>query len=102
MKRGTTPTLQITVTGIDVQYLTSIFLTLKQKKVEITKRETDIVKVYDETNNRLDVQLTQKETLSLEDGMVNIQLRAITSQGKAIASNIRTIPVDHILRDGVI
>lgn len=102
MHKGTTPTLQIKVNGIDVSELTSIFLTLKQGKIEITKTENDISIVSEGDENRLDVPLTQTETLSLGDGIVNIQLRAMTEYDKAIASNIKSVPIEHILKEGII
>lgn len=100
MYRGTTPTLRIKVEGIEVNLLTSIFLTIKQGKYELTKTEADITKNVQE--NRLDVELTQEETLAFNDGNVNIQLRSILANEKVVASNIQTVPINHILRDGEI
>lgn len=100
MTRGTTPTLRIKVVGIDVTELDELYLTIKQGKTEITKRESDIS--TDAENNKILVPLSQQETLRFNDGFVSIQLRAITVMGNAIASTIKTIPLSHILMEGEI
>lgn len=100
MRRGTTPTLNIKVEGADVKDFRDIYLTIKQYNVEIDKRETDIEK--DEAENKLIVPLTQEETLSFKDGTVNIQLRATVGLDGAVASNIVTLPLEHILMEGEI
>lgn len=99
MRRGTSPTLIIKVRGVEVSDLTSIFLTLKQGSKELTARETDITINTDD--NALEVPLTQTETLDFDDGYVNIQLRAMVGT-KAIASDIKTVPMEHILKEGLI
>lgn len=99
MRRGTTPTLYIKVNGVEVEKLTSIFLTIKQGTKEMTVREDDIYVNADES--RLEVPLTQKETLAFSDGYVNIQLRAMVDE-MAIASDIKTVPMEHILLEGEI
>lgn len=100
MKRGTTPTLKLKVTGIDVSILTSIYITLEQGIKELTKSGDDVV--VDPEENALYIYLTQEETLDFKDGDAKIQLRAITDNDTAIASNIKTVPIGHILKEGVI
>ena len=47
--------------------------------------------------------MTQEETLKFEEGgNVEIQLRAVTTTGAALASNIVALPVERILLGGVI
>ena len=51
----------------------------------------------------LTVTLTQEETLKFEEGgNVEIQLRAVTTTGAVLASNIVALPVERILLGGVI
>ena len=102
MRRGTTPTLKCDITGVNVADLDNIYLTIKQSSVELTKRENEITKDTSDGKNRLLVSLTQEETLEFRDGMVQIQLRATLAGGNAIASNIKTVPLDHILMEGEI
>lgn len=100
MRRGTTPTLEIKVTGIEVSELESIYITLSQYKKQVTKETEDIT--VDELNNSLYVPLLQEDTLSLTRGYVYIQMRAVTKDGLAVASEIKMVPVEEILRGGVI
>ena len=98
MRRGTTPTLRVKVRGIAVEELTTMYLTIKQGSVELTKDNFEI----DDTENRLIVTLTQAETLAFDDGACQIQLRAMTRKGQAVASTIVTMRWEHILLEGEI
>lgn len=99
MRRGTTPELQIAVNGVEVGKLTKMYLTLKQNNYEITITEDDIG--IDEADNLIKIPLTQEQTLGFKDGYVNIQLRAMVDDS-AIASDIKSVPIEHILMDGEI
>mgnify|MGYP007005321278 CR=1 FL=1 len=51
----------------------------------------------------LQVALTQEETLKFMAGAeINVQLRVLSKSGTAYASNIVTVPVGEVLKDGVI
>ena len=101
MRRGTTPTLTISVTGIQVSDLKTIKVTFKQGSVEITKN-TDEVSV-DGYYNTISVYLTQEETLKFNGGSVSVQIRGLLADGTtAIASKIKTLTMEKILLDGVI
>lgn len=99
MRRGTTPTLHIKVKGVEVEKLTSIYLTIKQGTKELTIREDDVY--IDAEDNSLEAPLSQQETLDFSDGYVNVQLRAMIDDC-AVASDIKTVPMEHILREGEI
>ena len=98
MRRGTTPTLRINVKGVEVDKLTSIYLTLKQGNVELEKTNVEI----DTENNRLIVDLSQEETLMFDAGGIKVQFRAILENGRAVASNIVLSNMNEILKEGVI
>lgn len=100
MQRGTTPTLEIKITGIDVSELESIYVTLKQYQKEVTKTTEDIT--IDEINNTLYVPLSQEDTLTLARGYVYVQMRAVTKDGLAVASDVKMITMEEILKEGVI
>lgn len=100
MRRGTTPTLEIKVTGIEVTELESIYITLSQYKKQVTKFTEDIT--VDEISNTLYVPLLQEDTLSLSRGYVYVQMRAVTKDGLAVASGIKMVPVEEILKGDVI
>lgn len=100
MIKGTTPTLEIKISGINVSELKSIYITLKQYKKEVTKPTEDIA--IDEMANTLYVPLSQEDTLTLTRGYVYVQMRAVTKDGLAVASDIKMVPVEEILKGGVI
>lgn len=100
MKRGTTPTLEIAVDGVKVTDLSSIYVTLKQDDLIITKFGEDIQ--VNEEDNLLGVSLSQKETLSFRPGFVYLQMRSVTSGGNAIATDVQKIDAVEILQEGVI
>ena len=99
MRRGTTPTLQITVTGLSKIEIQVLHLIIEQQGVVIKKTEQD-VSIDGEV---ISAALTQEETLSLTAGMdVAVQLRVLSTNNTAYASNIVTVPVEAILEEGVI
>lgn len=101
MRRGTTPTLTITVTGLVVSDLKTIRVTFKQGNIELTKT-TEQVSVDTEYNS-ISVPLTQEDTLMFGSGAVNVQIRGLLEDGvTAIASTIKSFSMDKILLDGVI
>ena len=101
MRRGTTPTLTISVTGLVVSDLKTIRVTFKQGNIELTKT-TEQVSVDTEYNS-ISVPLTQEDTLMFGSGAVNVQIRGLLEDGvTAIASTIKSFSMDKILLDGVI
>lgn len=100
MHRGTTPTL-VFVTDIDLSHMKTVWATFTQNNVEITKEAPDM-KISDSS---LSVTLTQEETLRFHyhtGSYCELQVRAMTASGNAIASDIVSIPIDRILKGGVI
>lgn len=99
MRRGTTPTIKIKLKGCDINNLEKIYVTFKQGKYEFEK-SMDQLNTSDET---LFIKLSQDEALQL-DAMKNvlIQVRAKTKDENVIASNIKSVPVEDILKEGMI
>lgn len=99
MIRGTTPTLEFTL-PFDTGQLAAAWVTISvdgseviNKTLEECEREACVLRL----------RLTQQETLQLPTRSVaEIQIRARTTEGEAIASSIIPVRVDRILRDGVI
>lgn len=102
MRRGTTPTLELTLTGVEEISADTLYVTLKQSQREITKTNTDLSIEAGETESVINLYLSQQETLSLRKGTCEIQVRGINALGDAWASDIATINIKEILRDGVI
>lgn len=100
MRRGTTPTLVFSVTPpLDLGALAEAWLTIRQAGVEITHGLAELTA----TETGFATTLTQTETLQLAgSASCRIQLRVLTGEGQALASNILTVPVGGILKDGVI
>ena len=100
MRRGTTPTISINVKGCDISDFETIYVTFKQGKTEIEKTGEELQM----SGNQISILLTQEDTLAFS-GMgkdVSVQIRAVTADGTAVASNIQTLRVDDILKEGVI
>ena len=99
MYRGTTPTLKFTL-PFDTSTLDAVWVTIAQGgKVIINKEKSDC----DLKGTDISVTLTQAETLTLTAGnKTDIQLRVLTTDGLALASEIFRENTDYILKDGVI
>lgn len=99
MIRGTTPTLEFTI-PFDTSILAEAWVTLSQNDVVVLNKELEDCKCDE---RKLSVQLTQEETLKLDcNCKTEIQIRARTLEGEALASNIITADTGRILKDGVI
>ena len=101
MRRGTTPTIIINVTGEDFEDST-LYVTLEQGCFEMTKSGTDVEVTPTETGSTVSIYLSQEETLMFAPGKASIQIRWINSGGMAQASPIKNIEINPILLEGVI
>lgn len=99
MRRGTTPTLTITVptdlTGLEIH------LALDAGAL-IEKHTDDLDITYSENETTVKATLTQEDTLAMQAGTnCEIQIRAYTADGaEAMATSIAKVPVERILKDG--
>lgn len=102
MIRGTTPVLLFTV-PFDPTVTKEIWITFSQHNKEVFTIEKGQCTFEDKT---IKVKLTQKQTLALNANTnVKIQIRVSFADGNtdsALASDIITVPVQHILKDGEI
>lgn len=99
MIRGTTPTLEFII-PFDTGQLAEAFVSLSQNEVVIIDKALTECQC---NGDKLIVRLTQEETLKLEcDIVTEIQIRARTLEGEAIASQIIKVNTERILKDGVI
>ena len=101
MKRGTTPTIPLVV-DTDLNGWT-VYVTLSNGSHQITVDNTRLEIAYDAETESTDIEvaLTQEETLSLPVGYADVQVRAI-KDGIAIATDVQSIDVGRILKEGVI
>jgi len=102
MWRGTTPTHVFTVpSDVPLQNFTTMYMTYSQNgKVVVEKKESDLT--VDTANHKIRLTFTQADSLRFQPGSVQIQLRAKTAQGDAVASNIITTTAADVLKDGEI
>ena len=99
MIRGTTPRLDFYL-PFNVDALNEAYVTFAQNGETVFEKTLD---ECDTEQNRIIVKPTQEETLKLREGsMVEIQIRAKTAKGDALASNIMRESADRILKEGVI
>ena len=103
MRRGTTPTLRVTVDA-DITEM-DVYLALRAGRVLIVK-ETDALDMSLGEDGKTTVlcPLTQADTLKMAAGTnCEVQVRAIEGDGAvAIATTIGSVPVERILQDGVL
>jgi len=101
IRRGTTPKQTFTFRDIsDVSSLGTILITYAQKGTILFEREKDAMTIEDQT---VWFKLTQEETLSLSlRAPVEIQVRAIASDGTSLASEVFEVPVARILNEEVL
>jgi len=104
MRRGTTPTLLITIPDRDLRDAT-IFVSIRQTANTppvLTKTNDSLDVSYENGDSVLAVRYSQEDTLSLISGNAEIQVRWIFENELADGSAIATIVVDPILKEGVI
>lgn len=101
MVQGTTPTLAFEVTGYTFSGDT-VYVYIKQLSTMITKSGDDVDVAVDGENSTVSVVLTQQETLSLEPGTAETQIRAITSDGVVVASDVIQFTITKILNSEVL
>lgn len=99
MIRGTTPKLEFTL-PFDTSALAEAFVTLAQNGAVVIDKPLQDCECE---GTVLRVRLTQEETLKLDSAYhTQIQIRARTVMGEALASNIHQVSTHRILKDGVI
>ena len=106
MIRYTTPTISLTVEGVDISSA-DIYATLEQGNIELTKSGTDLVVTTDThdsiTDTIITMTLTQTESaLFAFNKSVSVQVNWIFANGSRDATEIKIVPVMRNLLDEVI
>ena len=105
MRRGTTPTITLTVDA-DLTGWT-VYATFKSGGKQLTFENDRMEMTYTPGSQgatgktAIEITLTQQETLSLGVGNAEVQVRAI-HDGTAIATDIQAVDVGRIIKEGVI
>ena len=98
MYRGTTPTHVFKDLPVSREDIAEIWISYAQNGKEVfTLGDTAATFISD---NALEVTLDQEKTLSLSKGRVEIQMRILLTDGTALASDVVSLPVKEILREG--
>lgn len=98
MRRGTTPTITFSLKDIKNENVDSLCLTLKQNNRVLHKTNFS----YDEETELYIVTLTQRETLSFNEGIILVQIKVKDTAGVVFASPIKKIRMKDILCEEVI
>lgn len=101
MKRATTPTHIFTLPFSYSETVSKCLITYKQNdEIVLTKTEKDI---QVENDKDIVVKLTQEETISFKPNtLVKMEIRVLTKNGDALASNIMQKAVEDVLNDEVL
>ena len=102
----TTPTISLTVEGVDISS-DDVYVTLEQGSKEMTKSGSDLNITTDThgqvTDTNITFVLTQEESASFRfNAPVSVQVNWISSQGVRAATEIKSVPVMRNLLDEVI
>ena len=98
MKRGTTPTLTLTVDADIVGW--TVYASFRTNGKVFTFENDRLQMTAEDDVTTIMLTLTQEETLEMH-GSAEVQIRAI-KDGTAIATDIQRVDVGRILKDGVI
>lgn len=98
MKRGTTPTLTLTVDADIVGW--TVYASFRTNGKVYTFENDRLQMTSEDDVTTILLTLTQEETLAMH-GSAEVQIRAI-KDGTAIATDIHRVDVGRILKDGVI
>ena len=104
MRRGTTPTLTLTI-PYEASEINSGYITFAQDGITILEKELsdEAIVISDQ---EIDIYLTQAETLAFKttgtNRLVRLQCRLKLTTGEVVASNIVEFYVRPILKDGEI
>ena len=103
MRRGTTPTFvfQLDSSDLDLTTLTQVWVTIDDGRSEAKTWDISSVTI-DNDNKQISLYLTQAETLALSTGIARVQIRMLTSDGAALATEYSTIEIHDVLKKGVI
>lgn len=100
MRRGTTPIITLEVDYNLIGW--DVYVTIVNGPREITFTNPDVSMEYNEGKTYISMTLTQLQTLEFKaNTKCEIQIRAYKN-GEAVASDIETVIVERILKDGVI
>ena len=99
MIRATTPTHRFTLPFDYTQYVKKILITYSQRGAIVLEKNENDVQI---DGNIVSYTLTQEETKLFSNGDVRIQVRVLTNNDDALASETVTVHIDNVLNDEVL
>jgi len=101
MYRGSTPRYNIYISGMQISDLANLQITFTQKRaIKIERSLSDMT--IDTEANTASFSLTQEETMDLEVGMVDKQIRVIDTSGQVTLTRIFRERVEPNVREDLI
>lgn len=101
MYQGTTPALVLRVKNKDLTEAT-VFASIKDGNHIITKTGEDLIIAKDSDDTLVTVTLTQSETMKLDKGVAEMQIRYITADGNAYATTKARVTVNDVIYKSII
>ena len=102
MKRGSTPTFTFKI-PFDVSLIKNVFVTMKQT---VGNEVIQVDKSIDQCGlqgMKISCNLTQEDTLKFDSFRnASVQLRVLTVDGESLVSDVFTVFVGELLKEGVI
>ena len=102
MYRYTTPTLPITIDGLDFDDVSLFRIAIEQGSTEILKVVNADDPSVDAQHKTIYVPLTQEETAGFKDGTVQIQARIKFTNNSVLATNKVALSVKDVLDEVII
>lgn len=101
MYRGSTPRYNIYISGMQISDFANLQITFTQKRaIKIERSLSDMT--IDTEANTASFSLTQEETMGLEVGMVDKQIRVIDTSGQVTLTRIFRERVEPNVREDLI
>ena len=101
MIRGTTPDFLLEIEDYDVSGMT-VYVTISQGFRRVTKTNEDLIIDITEDGSEIGLSLTQADTLGLQVGAADVQVRMIDRDGHADATETAQVNISRVLLEGVI
>lgn len=100
--RGTTPTITANIHNeIDLHDVVQVWFYLSQNsKVKVDKTFDDCL--FDYTNRKILIRLTQQDTLNLKAGECVVQMRILLNDDTALANEAIDEDILQVYKDGII
>lgn len=106
--RGTTPSIVLKITNASFSFddISQLWVTFKNRRGSLGNYEKTFYIsdcLLDDTNKTITIKFTQKDTLEIKSiDELEVQIRILFENGDAVATGIKTISVERILKEGVI